>query len=97
MTADTLPEIKTPTHKKKKTLLEKYEIPINHLEFDYVNKCCNILEIERILRILRYVLFAFHNSLNQILSIKFISVKSFAGAFNLFLCLGDYSVFMYVT
>ncbi|CAH1397602.1 unnamed protein product [Nezara viridula] len=52
MTTDTLPE-KTPTQKKKKTLLEKYEIPISHLEFDYVKKCCNILEIERILRILR--------------------------------------------
>ncbi|XP_014289302.1 RNA polymerase II-associated protein 3 isoform X2 [Halyomorpha halys] len=52
MTTDTLPE-KTQTPKKKKSLLEKYEIPINHLDFKYVKKCCNILEIERILRILR--------------------------------------------
>ena len=55
MTSDTLLE-NPPTKIKKKTLLQKYEIPISHLEFDYLRKCCNVLEIERIVRILRYVL-----------------------------------------
>lgn len=38
---------------EKKTLLEKYMIPIEHLDFDYVNKCENIKELERILEILK--------------------------------------------
>lgn len=37
----------------KKTLLEKYDIPINHLDFDYIKKCENSKEVERMLLILR--------------------------------------------
>lgn len=38
---------------KKQSLLEKYEIPIDNLDFTYVQNCGNIVEIERILEILR--------------------------------------------
>lgn len=36
-----------------KSLLEKYNVPIEHLDFDYVQKCSNVKEIERILEILK--------------------------------------------
>ncbi|XP_055716006.1 sperm-associated antigen 1 [Phlebotomus papatasi] len=39
--------------KGKKTLLEKWEIPINHLDFDYVKQCTDSKELERICLILR--------------------------------------------
>lgn len=38
---------------KKQSLVEKYEIPIENLDFTYVQNCGNIVEIERILEILR--------------------------------------------
>ncbi|XP_017023317.1 sperm-associated antigen 1 [Drosophila kikkawai] len=38
---------------KKKTLLEKYEIPISHLDFAYVETCKNAREMEKIVHILR--------------------------------------------
>ncbi|XP_030573541.1 sperm-associated antigen 1 isoform X2 [Drosophila novamexicana] len=38
---------------KSKTLLEKYQIPINHLDFAYVEKCQNAREMEKIVMILR--------------------------------------------
>ncbi|KAH8250066.1 hypothetical protein KR026_004672 [Drosophila bipectinata] len=38
---------------KKKSLLERYEIPINHLDFGYVEKCTNAREMEKIVHILR--------------------------------------------
>ena len=38
---------------KKRTLLEKYEIPLNHLDFKYVEECKNARELEKILQILR--------------------------------------------
>lgn len=37
----------------KRTLLQKYEIPVNHLDFDYVRECHDAKEIERMLLILR--------------------------------------------
>uniref|UniRef100_A0A1B0CE84 Sperm-associated antigen 1 n=1 Tax=Lutzomyia longipalpis TaxID=7200 RepID=A0A1B0CE84_LUTLO len=37
----------------KKTLLEKWEIPINHLDFDYVKQCTNPKELEKIYKILQ--------------------------------------------
>lgn len=37
---------------RKQTLLEKYEIPINNLDFDYINNCEKSKEIEMILEIL---------------------------------------------
>ncbi|XP_055851083.1 sperm-associated antigen 1 [Episyrphus balteatus] len=38
---------------EKRTLLQKYEIPISHLDFDYVKNCKNTKELERIVAILR--------------------------------------------
>lgn len=38
---------------KKQSLLEKYEIPIENLDFTYVRNCGNVVEVERILEILR--------------------------------------------
>ncbi|KAH8367346.1 hypothetical protein KR200_011582 [Drosophila serrata] len=38
---------------KKKTLLEKYEIPISHLDFAYVETAKNAREMEKIVHILR--------------------------------------------
>lgn len=38
---------------EKRTLLEKYSIPIEHLDFDYLRKCENVRELERIIEILR--------------------------------------------
>ncbi|KAL5281238.1 SPAG1 family protein [Megaselia abdita] len=38
---------------KKKTLLEKYDIPISYLDFAYVEKCTNPREMEKIVNILR--------------------------------------------
>lgn len=38
---------------KPKTLLQKYDIPISHLDFDYVEKCSNAREMEKIVNILR--------------------------------------------
>ncbi|GLG97289.1 FK506-binding protein 59 [Gryllus bimaculatus] len=39
--------------KKKRTLLEKYDIPVSHLNYEYVKKCNNGKELERIVKILR--------------------------------------------
>lgn len=38
---------------RKRSLLERYNIPIEHLDFPYVNKCTDSREIEKILKILR--------------------------------------------
>lgn len=38
---------------EKKSLLEKYEIPIEHLDFEYIKTCPNIQELEKMLEILR--------------------------------------------
>ncbi|EDV94502.1 sperm-associated antigen 1 [Drosophila grimshawi] len=38
---------------EKKRLLEKYQIPVGHLDFDYVKKCENPREMEKIVMILR--------------------------------------------
>lgn len=35
------------------SLLQKYNIPINHLDFDYIKTCDNVKEIERIVTILK--------------------------------------------
>lgn len=37
----------------KKTLLEKYAIPIEHLDFDYIERCQNVRELEKMVKILR--------------------------------------------
>jgi len=37
----------------KKSLLEKYNIPLHHLDFAYVEKCTNGREMEKIVQILR--------------------------------------------
>lgn len=39
--------------KKRKSLLEKYEIPIQHLDYPYIKECNDVVEIERIIKILR--------------------------------------------
>lgn len=38
---------------KKQPLLEKYDIPLNHLDFPYIEKCENTSEIEKIVEILK--------------------------------------------
>ncbi|XP_031619941.1 sperm-associated antigen 1 [Contarinia nasturtii] len=38
---------------EKKSLLEKYSIPIENLDFDYLSKCQNISELEKIIEILK--------------------------------------------
>lgn len=38
---------------EKKSLLEKYSIPIEHLDFDYIKKCGNSREIEKIFEVLK--------------------------------------------
>lgn len=35
------------------SLLKKYDIPINHLDFDYIKSCKNVKEIERIVTVLK--------------------------------------------
>ncbi|PNF26637.1 hypothetical protein B7P43_G06822, partial [Cryptotermes secundus] len=39
--------------KSKKSLLKKYEIPIDHISFEYVEKCNDRKELEKIVKILR--------------------------------------------
>lgn len=39
--------------RKKQSLLQKYNIPLEELDFDFVNRCQDPLRIERILRILK--------------------------------------------
>ncbi|XP_031343666.1 sperm-associated antigen 1 [Photinus pyralis] len=49
-----LPSFEENTSKpQKQTLLSRYQIPINHLDFAYVKACTNAKEIERIYRILQ--------------------------------------------
>lgn len=38
---------------EKESLLKKYDIPVNHLDFKYVETCTNAKEIEHILEILK--------------------------------------------
>jgi len=33
----------------------KYDVPLNHLDFSYINSCQNKKELEKIVKILRYV------------------------------------------
>jgi len=33
----------------------KYDVPLNHLDFGYVKSCQDIKELEKIVKILRYV------------------------------------------
>lgn len=37
----------------KKTLLDKYSIPIEHLDFEYIKTCQNVRELGKIIEILR--------------------------------------------
>lgn len=38
---------------EKKTLLEKYSIPIEHLDFEYIKSCQNVCELEKMIEILK--------------------------------------------
>lgn len=38
---------------KKSTLLQKYNIPVDHLDFKYLEKCVNSKEVEQIVEILK--------------------------------------------
>lgn len=40
-------------NKMSESLLKKYDIPINHLDFDYIKSCENGKEIERIVTVLK--------------------------------------------
>lgn len=42
-----------PKPYKHKSLMNKYEIPINHLSFEYVSNCNDVKELERIVKILK--------------------------------------------
>lgn len=37
----------------KKSLLTKYDIPVDHISFEYVEKCNDRKEMEKIVKILR--------------------------------------------
>lgn len=37
----------------KKRLLDKYSIPIEHLDFDYIKKCSDVRKLEQMLEILK--------------------------------------------
>jgi hypothetical protein len=39
--------------KNTKSLLMKYEIPVEHISFEYVEKCNDRKEMEKIVKILR--------------------------------------------
>lgn len=39
--------------KNNKSLLMKYEIPLEHISFEYVEKCNDRKEMEKIVKILR--------------------------------------------
>lgn len=38
---------------EKKSLLEKYSIPVDHLDFDYIRDCRNVRKLEKIIEILK--------------------------------------------
>lgn len=38
---------------EKQSLLKKYDIPIEHISYEYIGACKNGKELERIVRILR--------------------------------------------
>lgn len=38
---------------EKKSLLEKYSIPVEHLDFEYIKTCRNVRELEKMIEILR--------------------------------------------
>lgn len=38
---------------KKKSLLEKYNVPIDHLSYEFISQCTNAKTLERIVLILR--------------------------------------------
>lgn len=42
-----------PEHQKPPSLLKKFNIPINHLDFNYIENCKNAEEIEKIVEILK--------------------------------------------
>lgn len=45
-----------PNHTlEQRSLLRKYEIPLDHLSFEYIEVCTDIKELERIVRVFRYV------------------------------------------
>ena len=34
---------------------KRFDIPLSHLEFDYVKNCSDVKELEKILKVLKYV------------------------------------------
>uniref|UniRef100_A0A1A9VM71 TPR_REGION domain-containing protein n=1 Tax=Glossina austeni TaxID=7395 RepID=A0A1A9VM71_GLOAU len=50
---------------KKKSLLERYQIPISHLDFAYIEECKNGREMEKILQILQSGEEGFYPDLNK--------------------------------
>jgi len=59
---DVKSQVDSDEKSRKITLLRKYDIPIDHLDFDYVKSCESAKEIEKILKILRLdsYFFPFH-------------------------------------
>ena len=37
----------------KNETISKYDIPLSHLEFDYISDCKDVKELEKIIRLLR--------------------------------------------
>lgn len=60
---------------KTRTLLEKYDIPVSHLDFDYVDKCSNPREMEKIVNILRSGEEGFYPDLTKRAEEKLIKLK----------------------
>lgn len=59
----------------RKSLLEKYDIPIGHLDFDYIKSCNNTKEIEQILSILKSGEEGFYPDLTKCASYKLLQLN----------------------
>lgn len=59
----------------KKSLLEKYEIPVEFLDFEYVNKCQDARILEKIVKILRSGEEGFYPQLTQSAENKLMKLK----------------------
>lgn len=65
----------------KKTLLEKYEIPVEFLDFEYVNNCEDAKTLEKIVKILRSGEEGFYPQLTQAAEEKLKKLKPYSKMF----------------
>ena len=59
----------------QRTLLQKYDIPISHLDFSYIRDCINVKELERIVKILNSGEEGFYPDLTKCAEEKLMSLK----------------------